>query len=337
MDKEAMLYEKLENGRVHCRLCAHECKISPGRTGFCGVRVNRDGTLYTLVFGKAISRNVDPIEKKPLYHFLPGSRSFSIATVGCNFHCGFCQNWQISQLSGAGDGESLPGRWFPPEDVVEEANCARCASISYTYTEPTIFFEYAWETASLARDAGIRNVFVTNGYMSRQALDRIAPCLDAANVDLKAWSDDFYRKVCKGRLEPVLATIRHMKERGVWVEVTTLVIPGENDDESQLEGIARFIASVGVEIPWHISRFHPDYRFTEHGATPLETLEKAQAIGKRHGLRYVYLGNVGEDSHTSCFRCRKMIVRRNAGSAVQVNLVDGRCPACGAPIDGVWI
>jgi pyruvate formate lyase activating enzyme len=331
-----MLYEKLEGDKVLCRLCSHQCKINEGKLGFCGVRRNIQGTLYTTVYGKAIASNIDPIEKKPLYHFLPGSRSMSIATIGCNFHCGFCQNWQISQISQKRNESGVQGRWFPPEKVVEKAKQGRCESISYTYTEPTIFFEYAYETAVLAGGAGIRNVFVTNGYMSGEALETIAPYLDAANVDLKAWSDDYYRNNCKARLEPVLNSIRHMKELGIWLELTTLVIPGENDSDRQLEGIAGFIAEVGVEIPWHISRFHPDYQFSDHEATPLETLQRAQAIGKKCGLRYVYLGNVTADSHTYCPHCHEVVVKREAGFGEVTHIRGGKCLSCGAEIEGVW-
>jgi pyruvate formate lyase activating enzyme len=336
MKKEAMLYETVEGNKVRCRLCSHQCTIADGKFGFCGVRRNTAGTLYTMVFGEAIARNVDPIEKKPLYHFLPGSRSLSIATVGCNFHCGFCQNWQISQISQRQEESAFEGHWFPPEAVVEEAKRRRCASISYTYTEPTIFFEYAYETAALSRESDIRNVFVTNGYMSRRALDTMAPYLDAANVDLKAWGDAYYKTVCKAHLEPVLDTIRHMKELGIWLEVTTLIIPGENDSDEQLEGIGQFIAEVGIETPWHISRFYPDYQFSDREATPLETLERAKAIGARQGLRYVYLGNVPADTRTYCHRCSEVVITRDGDGSKGINLKNGKCPACGAEIDGVW-
>jgi pyruvate formate lyase activating enzyme len=336
MKKEAMLYERVEGDKVRCRLCSHQCTIAEGKFGFCGVRRNTAGTLYTMVFGEAIARNVDPIEKKPLYHFLPGSRSLSIATVGCNFHCGFCQNWQISQISQRQEESAFEGHWFPPEAIVEEAKGRRCASISYTYTEPTIFFEYAYETAALSRESNIRNVFVTNGYMSRRALDTMAPYLDAANVDLKAWREAYYKTVCKAHLEPVLDTIRHMKELGIWLEVTTLIVPGENDSDEQLEGIGRFIAEVGVETPWHISRFYPNYQFSDRGATPLETLERAKAIGTREGLRYVYLGNVPADTRTYCHRCNEVVITRDGDGAKGIKLKNGKCPGCGAEIDGVW-
>jgi pyruvate formate lyase activating enzyme len=334
MQKEAMLYEALENGRVHCNLCAHRCKIGPGKRGICGVRHNEDGVLHTLVYAKAIAANVDPIEKKPLYHFLPGSYSYSIATVGCNFKCGFCQNWNISQLS-AENGD-IPGRYLAPDQVVAQAVKSECRSIAYTYTEPTIFFEYAFDTAVLAKESGLDNVFVTNGFMTREAIDTIKPYLDAANIDLKSFRDEYYKKYCKGRLNPVLDSIAYMKQSGIWVEVTTLIIHGENDSDEELNDIAAFIAHVDSDIPWHLSRFHPDYRFTDRNATPLATLERARDIGKRCGLRYIYLGNVYADSDTRCPGCDVSLIQRSGFSTSATEITNGRCPSCGTKIAGVW-
>jgi pyruvate formate lyase activating enzyme len=291
MDKQAMLYEPLQGNRVHCFLCAHHCRIADGRFGICGVRQNREGVLYSLVYGELISFRSDPIEKKPLWHFLPGTHSYSIATIGCNFKCGFCQNWQISQINKR-DGGSLPFREFTPREVVRRARAEGCASIAYTYTEPTIFFEFAYDTAKIAHKEGLKNVFVTNGFMTAEALDAIEPYLDAANVDLKSFRDEFYRRVCKGRLEPVLEAIAGLKERGIWVEVTTLIVPGKNDSEEELRDIAEFISGVSPEIPWHISRFYPQYEYGDSEATPLETLWKAEAIGREAKLRHIHLGNV---------------------------------------------
>ncbi|MFH1363694.1 MAG: AmmeMemoRadiSam system radical SAM enzyme [Candidatus Omnitrophota bacterium] len=286
--KEAMLYEKLAQDQVCCQLCAHHCKIAPGQTGICGVRQNKQGTLYSLVYAKAIACQVDPVEKKPLYHFHPGSKIYSIATVGCNFQCGFCQNWQISQNS-----QGLKDSWeLSPRQIVDKAKACGCLSIAYTYGEPTVFFEYAYDTARLAKQENLYNVFVTNGYMSKEAISLIRPYLDAANIDLKSFRQAFYRDICRAELEPVLDSIRLMKELGIWIEITTLIIPGENDSLKELENIAGFIAEVGKDIPWHISRFHPDYKFLDHQPTALESLEKAKAIGEKAGLRYVYLGNV---------------------------------------------
>jgi len=335
MKREAMLWEGLEGTRLHCFLCAHECKIGDSKFGVCGVRQNVGGTLYTLVYGQTIAANVDPIEKKPLYHFQPGSMSFSIATIGCNFKCGFCQNWQISQAPEQ-DGALAAGREMMPDRVVGQAKAYRCRSISYTYTEPTIFFEYAYDCAVLAKEAGLSNVFVTNGFMTRQALDTIRPYLDAANVDLKSYSEDYYKRNCKARLQPVLDSIAYMKEIGVWVEVTTLVVPGENDSDGELTSIARFVAGVDREIPWHISRFHPDYKFGDRDATPIETLRRAKDIGVAEGLRYVYLGNVLEGSDTVCPSCGVPVIKRGYMNVEKSRIKDGACPSCGASIGGVW-
>jgi pyruvate formate lyase activating enzyme len=336
MIKEAMLYESVESGKLHCFLCNHHCKIKVSKYGICGVRQNRGGKLYTHAYGEAISANIDPIEKKPLYHFLPGTSSLSVATVGCNFRCGFCQNWQISQISKS-DGRDLKGYRLLPEAIVREAVAQHCKSISYTYTEPTIFFEYAYDTAKLAKDRGLSNVFVTNGYMTLEALETIQPYLDACNVDLKSFREEFYKKTCHGHLEPVLISIRKMKELNIWLEITTLVIPEQNDGEEELEGIARFIADVDPNIPWHISRFHPDYQFTDAKATPLEVLKRAYSLGKEAGLRYIYLGNVrGEATETLCPTCQGLLIRRRGFSVQENRVQDSSCPDCGEAVAGVF-
>lgn len=335
MKKEALLWDYLEREKVHCRLCAHGCRISESKFGICGVRQNIGGALYTLVYGQAIAAHIDPIEKKPLYHFLPGSLSYSIATIGCNFKCGFCQNWQISQAS-LKNGHAASGYPLMPEQVVAEAKKNKCRSISYTYTEPTIYFEYAFDTAKLARKEGLANIFVTNGYMTRQALEMIKPYLDAANVDLKSFRDASYKKNCQARLQPVLDTIASMKELDVWLEVTTLVIPGENDSDEELGQIAGFLAGIDKNIPWHISRFHPDYEFGDHQPTPIETLRKAREIGWGKGLHYVYLGNVPEGSNTYCHQCQQILVERRYMGVDKLHVQSGQCPSCGLKISGVW-
>jgi len=357
--KEALLYEKLSSGLLHCFLCAHHCKIADGKFGFCGVRQNVAGKLYTHAYGKVIAAHIDPVEKKPLYHFLPGSKSFSIATIGCNFHCGFCQNWEISQASfregqelspevyaprpigrpgappSAGTVPALGGEELSPGQIVELALKNDCQSISYTYTEPTIFFEYAYDTAKLAKEKGLYNVFVTNGFMTQDALEVIKPYLDAANVDLKFFKDASYRKVCAGSLQPVLDSIKKMQELGIWVEVTTLVVPGENDSDTELKGIAEFIASVDKNIPWHISRFHPDYKFTDHEATPEAILQKALGLGKSAGLTYIYVGNVtGRGNDTHCPLCQKLLIKREYYSVLEYNIKQGACVFCNAVIPG---
>ncbi|MBL7157443.1 MAG: AmmeMemoRadiSam system radical SAM enzyme [Candidatus Omnitrophica bacterium] len=334
MKKEAMLYEKLDKNHVLCLLCSHNCKIEDSRYGFCGVRKNEKGTLYTHVYGKAIASHVDPIEKKPLYHFLPGSQAYSIATVGCNFQCEFCQNWQISQASKK-DGD-FDGYELKPEEVVRKAKKYNCRSISYTYTEPTIFFEYAYDTSKIAKKEALYNTFVTNGYMTKEALDTIKPYLDACNVDLKSFSDETYKRMCKGTLAPVLESIRHMKKIGMWVEVTTLVVPGMNDSDRELKSIAEFIAGVGKDIPWHISRFHPDYKLLDAMPTPLETLDKAASIGAKAGLRYIYLGNIAREGNTRCHKCGELLIERVGYTITQNKIKNKKCPSCGTVAAGVW-
>ncbi len=331
MDKEAILWEELGDGLVHCFLCAQECRIRPGRTGVCGVRENRDGRLYTLVYGEIVAANVDPIEKKPLYHFLPGTQAFSIATVGCNLRCRFCQNADISQAS-KGKAETVHGEPLAPERAVELAREYGCASIAYTYTEPTIFMEYVLDIARPAVEAGLANVFVSNGFMTPQAREAILPYLHAANIDLKGFSDRYYRRLCGARLQPVLDTIRELHAGGVETEVTTLVIPEENDSDEELRSVAGFLVGVSPDIPWHISRFFPTYELTERPPTPVETLQRAARIGREAGLHYVYLGNVpGEAEDTLCPACGTVAIRR-WGYRVEVPGQADRCAACGASL-----
>jgi pyruvate formate lyase activating enzyme len=334
--KEAMLYRRLDGKKVHCDLCHHRCRISDSRFGVCGVRQNRNGTLYTHAYGRIVAANVDPIEKKPLYHFLLGSTSFSIAAAGCNFRCGFCQNWQISQPTDPGNTDP-PGRELTPADIVRQASAHGCRSISYTYTEPTIFFEYAYETARLASEAGIFNVFVTNGYMTPNALDTVGPYLDACNVDLKSFREDFYQKICHGRLQPVLDSIRHLKSLGVWLEITTLIVPDGNDSAQELGETAQFIAETDADIPWYISRFHPDYQFADTEPTPLTTLDGAYALAKAEGLRYVYPGNIaGKSIDSQCPHCLQTIIQRQGYYTTSGLTAQGQCPQCGAQVAGVW-
>ncbi len=335
---EALLYEKLEDQKVRCNLCSHRCVIAEGRRGICRVRENKAGVLQSLVYGRLIARQIDPIEKKPLYHFLPGSLSYSIATVGCNFSCRFCQNADIAQLPSDRAG-AIIGDAVAPEAVVEAAERAGCRSISYTYTEPTVFFEFALETARLAHSKGIRNVFVTNGYMTAEALDLIAPVLDAANVDLKAFTRKYYQELCGAKLEHVQETLRNMKAKGVFVEVTTLIVPGLNDDPDELRALAAFLArDLGPDTPWHISRFHPTYRLTDRPPTPVKTLRDARRIGLAAGLQYVYTGNVpGElGESTFCPGCGEALIERRGFQAGPFRMKEGRCGRCGAAIPGVW-
>jgi len=336
---EAYLYEILNDKKVKCNLCNHRCVIKDGRRGICGVRENREGTLETLVYGRIIARHIDPIEKKPLYHLMPGSLSYSIATVGCNFRCLFCQNADIAQMPSDRKG-MIAGDAFSPQDVVAAALKGDCKSIAYTYTEPTVYFEFAFDTAKLAHEKGIQNVFVTNGYMTAEALHMISPYLDAANVDLKAFTEDFYKTYCGAKLEHVKESLKLMKSLGIFIEVTTLLIPGLNDDRDELEKLAEFLAdSLGTETPWHISRFHPTYKLTDRPPTPVETLVMAREIGIKAGLKYVYTGNVPGESgeKTFCYSCGEILIDR-WGFYLRKNLVENeRCPHCGAQIHGVGL
>ena len=334
---EALFYQRTSDNKVVCGLCHHRCRIAPGKRGICGVRENQDGRLVSLVYGRLVSENIDPIEKKPLFHFLPGSRSLSIATVGCNFQCRHCQNYQISQYPHLHQGR-ITGEPRTPASVVEEAIRSGCASISYTYVEPTIFYEFAYDCARLAKERAIRNVFVSNGYMTDEVIRHLAPVLDGINIDLKSFSSSFYQTVCKARLEPVLDAIRLFHELGVLVEVTTLVIPGLNDSDEELRAIARFLRGVSAFLPWHVSGFFPTYKMLDRPSTPPATLRKAREIGLAEGLRFVYEGNVrgsgGED--TFCPECATLLIRRSGFSSDMVALEKGRCQKCGTSIAGVF-
>jgi len=334
--KEAMLYHKMEGEKVSCFLCSHRCLISDGKFGICNVRENRGGFLYTHSYGKLIAQNLDPIEKKPLYHFFPGSTSFSIAAIGCNFQCGFCQNWQISQVK---ESEALGVRpqEIQPKAIIEQAIRTGSKSISYTYTEPTIFFEFAYEIAQLAHKKRISNVFVSNGYMTEEAIHMIQPYLDAANIDLKSFNDDYYKKICTGRLAPVLKSIELMKRLNIWVEITTLLVPGQNDSEEELKKIANFLARLDPSIPWHISRFYPQYKMEDLESTPMENLNRAYHMGKEAGLHHVYLGNVGKGNNTYCYQCGRLLIERSGFSIDAYHIREGRCPDCHHPLGGVGL
>jgi pyruvate formate lyase activating enzyme len=354
---EAWFYETLPGGRVHCSLCPHDCRIADGSRGACAVRYNEDGKLWTVVYDAIVDGGTEPIEKKPLFHFLPGSTAYSIATVGCSLQCTYCQNWQISQwprthlprrLPRAAENPfgavgvddlagRIPGDRRTPQEIVDRAQQAGAASIAYTFTEPAIYYELVWNTAVRAKLAGLRNVLVTSAFINDAPLQQLADVIDAANVDLKFFDQTSYRRISRARLQPVLDAIRHLRRMGVWVEITTLVIPGVNDGPRELRQIAEFIRSVGAEVPWHVSQFHPAYRMTDRPVTPVETLRRARAIGLDAGLKYVYEGNVPGEAgeHTVCSECRTVLVERT-GTELRVNRIhDGACPACGTPVDGV--
>ena len=330
-----VLAESYPDGSVRCGVCAHRCLVRSGRTGICGVRENRAGELVSLAYGAVVAIGLDPIEKKPLFHVAPGSTAYSIATAGCPFHCSFCQNWEIAQ--GPRLGLDLPTRQLPPAAVVEEAIAHGADSIAYTYVEPTVFLEYALDTARLAQAAGLRNLFVTDGYATPEAVALLGPVLDAANVDLKAFDDAFYRKLCGARLAPVLESIVAMRRAGIWLELTTLVIPGRNDDEGQLRSLVRWIVeTLGPETPWHVSRFHPAYRLLDVPPTPLERLRQVAELGREAGLAHVYVGNAPELGleDTRCAGCGRVLIERR-GYQVRVHLApDGGCPDCGRLLAG---
>ena len=336
MIREALLYEKLTDSRVQCALCAHRCKINAGRRGLCGVRENKDGILYSLVFGTLIAEHVDPIEKKPFFHVHPASRSYSIATVGCNFSCDFCQNHEISQMPRS--TLMIMGEDTAPATIVLRAKNSHCKTIAYTYTEPTVYLETALETAKIACRDGLQNVFVTNGFMTAEAIDIIAPYLAAANVDLKSFRDEFYKKQCGARLKPVLDSLKKMKERGIWLEITTLLIPGLNDSDEELKDIASFIVRLGPETPWHISRFHPQFKRLETPSTPIDTLHRACRIGKEAGLKYVYSGNVpgDEGENTVCSNCKKSVIKRHGFKIINNFLSGSSCSHCGQKLEGLF-
>jgi len=332
--KEAMFWEAGEDGKVRCGLCHHRCLIAPGARGLCEVRENRDGRLVSLVYGHPVAKAVDPVEKKPLSHVLPGSRAFSIGTVGCNFRCLHCQNCSLSQAPAHAD-ECLP-LMTPPETIVSQARASGCRSIAYTYNEPTIFFEYAYDIARLARAAGLKNLFVTNGYITPVALDTLAPVLDAANIDLKFFSDQRYREVAGARLQPVLDMIRLYHASGIWIEITTLIIPGYNDDSAQLRGIAGFIAGVDPGIPWHVTAFRPAFRLLDIRPTSQPDLDKAEVIGREAGLKYVYPGNLGGSANTVCPECGALLLVRQDMRVQSQHLEGGQCPRCGTAVGGIW-
>jgi pyruvate formate lyase activating enzyme len=336
--KEALFYKKLAKKSVQCQACNHYCQIAPGGRGICAVRENRDGKLYSLVYGKIVAKNIDPIEKKPLFHFLPGTKSLSIATVGCNFRCLYCQNADIAQAPKENilfREENMPGINLMPGDIVKEALISGTQSIAYTYSEPTIFIEFALETMKLARKKNLKNIWVTNGYTSKEVLKEVIPYLDAANIDLKGFTEEFYNKICGAKLKPVLETAKAMKRGGVWLEITTLVVPGQNDTEEHFKGIAKFIAKdLGEETPWHISKFFPTYKLKDLPPTPPSSLLEARKVGEKVGLKYIYLGNVAlpEYETTFCPKCGSRIIDRAGYNIIRYDK-DGKCAECGEDLN----
>lgn len=325
-------YRPYKEHKLTCTLCQHYCKIKEGNTGICGVNKNIGDKIECLVYGYPSAINVDPIEKKPLYHFLPGSKVFSLGTVGCNFRCSFCQNWEISQ-----NHEIDKSRYFSPDDIVKLALENDCKSVAYTYNEPTIFYPYARDIALAAKQAGLKNVFVSNGFESSEVIDDMKGLIDAANIDLKSFDAKYYKKALGGNLEKVLANLKHFVANGIWVEVTTLIVPTQNDSEEELSNIASFIANeMGHNVPWHITAFHPDYKERELPATSIDTLEKAYSIGKKHGLNFVYIGNTMQETPTLCPSCGEVLIRRDYFRNTSNYLEGSHCPACQTSIPGVF-
>ena len=340
MSKKAWLSKELTNGKVLCEACSQACVLAEGEYGICSVRRVEDGELKLLVYGIAAAINVDPVEKKPMFHFLPKTKAFSVGTVGCNFSCKFCQNYDISQYPKEHNREII-GHEISPEYIVELAIGNRCDSIAYTYNEPVVFFEYTYDTAKLAHEKGLKNIYVTSGYETHKAIDLIEPYIDGMNIDIKSFSNDFYKEICGAKLKPVLETVKYAHAKGIWVEITTLLISGKNDSDDEIRSIARFIAELDPSIPWHLSAFHPMYKMLDIPRTPESTLLRAYKIAQEEGLKYVYVGNVDNEDHEStyCPSCKKRVIDRsgNIGQFV-INELDenGLCPYCDYTLEGIW-
>lgn len=321
---------------VECLLCDKLCRLGPDQRGDCRVRVNLDGRLVSLVYGKVCAQHIDPIEKKPMFHYLPGSRAYSIATAGCNLHCKYCQNWEISQL----DPEEARNIDLPPEKLIEEAQRSKCQSIAYTYTDPIIFYEYVLDSIKLARTAGLGNILVTAGFIRPEPLEKLLPYVDGANVDLKAMSDKFYREVCDGRLQPVLNTIRTLKNGGCITEITNLLVPTLNDETEQIKRLIDWVLNqCGPETPLHFSRFFPTYKLQNLKQTPVQSLKDAYDLARSRGLHYVYVGNVrgGFGENTSCPNCGEVLIERTGYYLRSYKIDEASCSFCGQPIYGKWL
>ncbi len=333
--KEALFYEKLDAHSVNCQLCPRLCRIPSGRRGFCGVRENQAGRLYSLSYARPVAIHLDPIEKKPLFHYLPATSAFSVATAGCNLRCKFCQNWEISQAKPE-DLDYLP---LSPMELVEKAKQSGALSIAYTYSEPTIFYEYMLESARLAHENGIRNIMHSSGYINEEPLKELAKYLDAANIDLKGFSDEYYARICAGTLDPVLRSLKILKEAGVHLEITNLILPGYNDDPELIKQMCLWIKdNLGADTPVHFSRFFPTFKLASLNPTPVASLEKARQIALDTGLKYVYIGNVpGLDAeNTYCPECKQAVIERKGYFVVSDNLIEGKCRFCKTEISGVW-
>ncbi|MCX6052906.1 MAG: AmmeMemoRadiSam system radical SAM enzyme [Campylobacterales bacterium] len=340
MKQAAWLSKKLSSGKILCQACAQACSLEEGEYGICSVRRVEGGELKLLVYGFAAAVNVDPIEKKPMFHFLPKSKAFSVGTVGCSFSCKFCQNYDISQYPQEHNHE-IKGQHYPPKHIVDLAFYHGCDSIAYTYNEPVVFFEYTYDTAKFAHEQGLKNIYVTSGYETKKAIDLLAPYVNGMNIDIKSFSDTFYKEICGARLKPVLEAVKHAYEKGIWIEITTLLIEGKNDSDEEIRGIAKFITSLDSAIPWHLSAFHPMYKMLDAPRTTISTLHRAYKIAKEEGLKYVYVGNIDDNDYEStyCPSCKERVIDRsgNIGQFVMNHLDNnGICPHCGYQLEGVW-
>ena len=332
---EAKFYQKLANRKIKCKLCPRECAVGDKERGYCGVRENRGGTYYSLVHSRVCAAHVDPVEKKPLFHYLPGTIAFSIATAGCNVNCKFCQNWEISQSR----PEEVPAQYAPPERVAELARQYNCPTIAYTYSEPVVYAEFLMDAADAGHRAGIRSIAVSNGFMQQDALKEAYGKMDAVKIDLKSFSESYYSKVVTGQLKPVLDTLVTLRKMGKWTEIVYLVLPTLNDSDAEFRSLAQWIkANLGEDVPLHFTQYHPEYLLKNLPITPLPTLERAKAIADAEGLHYVYIGNVpGHPAqNTYCPKCRKMLVERVGFTAGQMLIQKNKCPFCQQPIPGVW-
>lgn len=333
--KEASYYQKLDQNLVKCLLCPNECIISSGQRGHCGVRENQKGVLKTLIYGRLCSLNNDPIEKKPLFHFLPGTNAISVATAGCNVNCKFCQNWNISQAR----PEEIRHRYVPPAELVELTEKYNSPTIAYTYNEPTVFYEYVYDTAALGRKKGIKSVHISNGYINKEPLQKLCQVVDAIKVDFKAYSKEFYRRIVNGRLQPVLDTLVEIKKQGVWLEMVYLVIPTHNDDAESIKAMCQWITKhLGKDVPIHFTRFHPQYLMKNLPSTPIKTLEMAHDIARESGVQYVYIGNVPSHraENTFCHNCGEQLIQRQGFITRQNHIIDGKCQYCQTAIPGIW-
>jgi pyruvate formate lyase activating enzyme len=332
---EARFYQKLANRKIKCKLCPRECTVGDKERGYCGVRENRGGTYYTLVHSRMAAAHVDPVEKKPLFHYLPGSVAFSLGTAGCNVNCKFCQNWEISQSR----PEQIPAEYAPPHRVAELAKQYDCPTIAFTYSEPVVFAEYLMDTADAGHQAGIRSIVVSNGYMQEESLKAAYGKMDAVKIDLKAFSESYYQKVVTGQLKPVLETLVTLRKMGKWTEIVYLVLPTLNDSDQEFRGLAQWIkANLGPDVPLHFTQFHPQYLMKNLPITPVPTLERAKAIADAEGLHFVYIGNVpGHPAqNTYCPKCKRMLVERVGFTASKMLIRKNSCTFCQQPIPGIW-